>query len=218
VSTLPNPERPGDPGRPPGSPPASPNQFRAYNLLAEPVDGGGTRPSRPEAVRVGPHETLLLLFTSWVQPVRLHYRETEPYKGNIQCAGAGCPICQAGKAADERRLLPVYDVIAQAVRVLPVSPNMRPWALAPQLRPVLRRVEAGEKPVIGVTRNDRYECTVSTYTWVEDGGRAAQAIAAFFEGYQAGTVDLAAVYPRVDADEMARFGDVAQISRYKRPS
>jgi hypothetical protein len=94
-----------------------------------PQFGGGL-----EILRLGSNETALRLFTPDAVPVSLHYLNDPPFNGYLHCGGEDCPLCQAGVRREERLLLPVYDMAARAVRVLPVSKNSSPGALLPQLQ------------------------------------------------------------------------------------
>jgi hypothetical protein len=102
--------------------------------------------------------------------------------------GDGCLLCSAGKRIEQRDLLAAYAIAEQAVCVLAVSPSMRPHALRPQLLPALRRLSAGERPVVIIRRLDggRYDVRVESLPAGADDG--ANRISEFLRSHGSGLI------------------------------
>jgi hypothetical protein len=165
-----------------------------------------------QLVRLDANETVLVPFTSDAAEAQIHYCEEPEIRGYVLCNGADCALCRAGRKAEGRMLLPVYLPAGEAVGVLPVSGSVRPGSLRPQLLPVLR---SGKPMALLVSKPDRAKFTVSSRELTEGMDDGAQVIAAFRTRFEAGEVDLTAVYPRLDNAILAEVPGVAKMLRFK---
>ena len=175
------------------------------------LDADGTATGL-ERVRIGTDETAVVPFTAEAETVVLHYCAEPDVNDYVHCTGPGCPLCRCGREQVRRHLLPVYDPMARAVRVLPVSTSLRPGALWPQLAATLR---AAEPQVVFVTRiqGDRHRVAVVPLAADVDAGEAE--VAEFKDQYEAGRVALESVYPRIAAHDLAALPEVAAMLRLK---
>jgi hypothetical protein len=188
----------------------------------QPVDGlalwdresASARPGALSALRLDANERLVIPFTTSMVRQALHYLSDPDLRGYVHCLGADCLLCRVGRQPEVRDLWPVYDVQSRAVAVLPISPNLRPWALRPQLAPLLRQLQQGSgQLVIGIRRQDAGRFTVASYAPREGADDGAAAVRAFREQFDAGRVDLAGVFPRLANEELARLPEVAVAMR-----
>src|SRR5262249_45348854 len=124
----------GEPGGSvPGAVPAPTPAQRTPAQLKDGLDlwdseAGGTAAALA-VVRIDLNESLLVPFTTSMLRVKLHFLDTPAYRGFIHCPGDGCLLCRIGRKSEVRDLLPVYDAVARAVGVLPISESLRPNAL-----------------------------------------------------------------------------------------
>jgi len=165
-----------------------------------------------QSVRIGANEVALVPFTSETEMVRLHYCEEPEIQGYVHCNGPGCSLCCAGRAADERALLPVYQPAVQAVGVLAISTSSRPGALRPQVLPALR---SGTRVALLVRKPDRTTFKVDAVPLKEGMDDGARTIATFLRRWQAGEVDLAAVFPRLDDRDLAAIPGIGAMLKIK---
>jgi hypothetical protein len=166
-------------------------------------------PAGLEEVRLDLNERLLVPFTTSVGQADTHYVDYPSLRGYVRCGGPGCLLCRVGRQKETRDLLPVYDVLARAVAVLPVSPNLRPHALKPQLMDVLRKLKDSQRVLVAVRKLDRARYHVAILPLPEGADDGAAKIAAFLELFSAGGVDLADVYPKVSNDDLAAVPEIA---------
>ena len=168
------------------------------------------------AVRLDGNARMLVPFTTIMVRATLHYVEHTSLRSYVHCNGAHCLLCRVGRQQDVRDLWPVYDVLAGAVAVLPISPSLRPHALRPLLKPVLHQVKEGkERFFIEVWKPDSYKFTVGTFPLPADADDGAAAIKAFQEKFDAGLVDLGSVYPRITNEDLAMYPEVATAMQMK---
>jgi hypothetical protein len=185
------------------------NQTKKVNLLD--VAATETVASPLELVRLGADETAIIPFTADSEAVDLHYCSETEINSYVVCNGPDCVLCRIGRKRDERLLLPVYLPAAGCVGILPVSRSLRPLALLPQISNVLK---AGKPMVLFVTREGgKYTVSTAELQKDVDGGEAA--IKQFQEDYEAGIHNLAAVYPRIDNEELASVEDIARMMSLK---
>src|SRR5262249_50804354 len=128
------------------------------------------------------------------------------------CNGPNCLLCRIGRRAESRDLWPVYDVVTQVVGVLPISANLRPHALKPQLMPVLRHLQANKRVLLGICKPDRMRFSVDHLELPEDADDGADEIARFQAQLEDGVIDLAAVYPQMTNEELAAIPEVATVA------
>jgi len=164
-----------------------------------------------ELVRLGRNETPVIPFTSEAVDAHIHYCQEPEIEGYLHCNGSDCVLCRVGKNKDQRSLLPVYLPASKSVGVLPVSPSLRPHALLPQFATVLK----ADKPmVMFVSREDR-RFIVSNRELKDDNDHGEAVIKKFKEDQEAGRVDLATVYPRIENDQLAAIPEIARLLALK---
>lgn len=188
------------------------------SMTAGPVDilglwdseAGAATPETLAPVRVGSEEVLIVPFTTTAIPVDLHFLDFRSSRGYVRCHGPGCLLCRVGRRPERRDLLPVYDVLGRSVSVLPIGTSLRPHALRPQLAPILRRAMGGERLIVSLRRED-YKFLVATLIRGEGVDDGAGTIASFRSRFEAGQVDLAAVYPSLANEELAQVDEVRSL-------
>jgi hypothetical protein len=166
-------------------------------------------------VRLDANEHLLIPFTTQVQRVETHYLDYIGLRGYVRCCGADCLLCRIGRQRDTRDLLPVYDPLSRAVVVLPISPNIRPGALRPQVTPVLQRCKANERVLIAVRKENVGTFRVSTCPLPEGVDDGADAILTFMEQFDTGAIDLASVYQQVLNEDLANIAEISCLLQLK---
>jgi hypothetical protein len=173
-------------------------------------------PASLETVRLDQNEHFFIPFTTTMLRVTLHYVEFTAIKGYVRCNEPDCLLCRLGRRPDKRDLWPVYDVLARAVAVLPISPSMRPHSLRPQVFPALRRMANGEGLLLlTVRKGDRSKFIMSASPLPEgaDDGRAV--IGPFCERLKAGQVDLASAFQLIPNAELAMIDGVTSLMKAK---
>jgi hypothetical protein len=192
--------------------------------LGQPVDGlalwdseaAEVAPAGLETVRLDQNERLLIPFTRTMLRVTLHYVNFEAIKGYVRCIEPDCLLCRLGRHPDQRDVWPVFDVLARAVAVLPISPSMRPHALRSQVFPALRRMANGEGPLLLTVRKDGNSKFIMSALALPEGaddGRAV--IGPFCERLKAGQVDLASAFPAFPNVELAMIDEVSLMMKAK---
>ena len=184
-------------------------QSNKVNLLD--VAAAETAESLLEVVRLGNDETAIIPFTADSEAVDLHYCSETEINSYVICNGPDCVLCRIGRKRDQRLLLPVYLPAAGCVGILPVSRSLRPFALLPQISNVLK---AGKPMVMFVTREGA-KYTVSTVDLQKDVDGGEVAIRRFLDDYGAGLHVLAAVYPRIDNEQLASVEEIARMMSLK---
>jgi hypothetical protein len=163
-------------------------------------------------VRLSDDEIAVIPFTSEGIMVRLHYCEDEELQNYVLCNGAGCLLCLIGRSQNERLLLPVYVPASRSIGVLAISTSSRPGALRPQIMPVLR--SPGRWALL-IRRKDRVAYKVDPVELAQDADDGGDLIAEFERRWDAGQVDLTAVYPRRENRDLADFSRVATMMKVK---
>jgi len=184
-------------------------QSNKVNLLD--VAAAEAAESLLEVVRLGSDETAIIPFTADSEAVDLHYCSETEINSYVVCNGPNCVLCRVGRKRDQRLLLPVYLPAAGCVGILPVSRSLRPFALLPQISNVLK---AGKPMVMFVTRKGA-KYTVSTAELQKDVDAGEKAIRRFLDDDQAGLHVLAAVYPRIDNEQLASVEEIARMMSLK---
>ena len=169
----------------------------------------GHAPLALAEIRLDQNERLLVPFTTDVVEVQTHYLDYPSLRGYVRCNGSGCLLCRVGRQPERRDLLPVYDVIGGAVGVLPVSPNLRPHGLRPQLTPVLRRLKDNERVLIAVRKPDRGRYRVTPLPLPDGAADGAGKIAEFLKQFGAGAIDLSSIYQKLTDEELKAVPEIA---------
>jgi hypothetical protein len=182
---------------------------RLTDAVAKWEGEAGHAPPALAEIRLDGNEHLLIPFCTEVGEAVTHYLDYPSLRGYVRCNGEGCLLCRVGRQTELRDLLPVYDVIGGAVGVLPVSPNLRPHALRPQLTPVLRRLKANERVLLAVRKIDRTRYNVTTLPLPDDADDGADKILEFLEQFGAGAIDLGAIYQKLTDEELADVPEIA---------
>lgn len=185
------------------------NQSNKVNLLD--VAAAENSESLLETVRLGSDETAIIPFTADSEAVELHYCSETEINGYVICNDPDCALCRIGRKREQRLLLPVYLPAAGSIGILPVSRSLRPFALLPQISNVLK---AGRPMVMFVTREGT-KFTVSTAELRKDVDGGEAVIRRFLDDYEAGLHCLAAVYPRIDNEQLASVEEIARMMSLK---
>jgi len=201
---------PMNPPSPDESAPAAPNQ-PADGLALWDKEAADVPRDRLPLVRLDQNERYLVPFTTSMVRVSLHYLKFESLQGHVMCNGPGCPLCGVGQKPDVRDLVPVYDVLDKAVGVLAIGPDLRAHALRPAIQPVLRRVAAGEGPILLIVSREGYKYLAEDRPLPAGADDGAAAILAFRERFDAGRVDLTSPYQRMANEDMAAIGEVRSL-------
>jgi hypothetical protein len=202
---------PGD-GDPQPQPVQAPGADGLVDGLARwDAEDGGQPAAQLEVVRLTQSASTLVLFTTTMRRVYLHYLDYRAIKGYVRCNGKGCRLCSVGRARETRDLLPVYDVQNGAVAILPISPSLRPHALRPQLTRVLRDLAAGGKLQQVEIRSGDRKFLVNVLPLQPGADHGAAAVADFLERLDARHVDLAAAYQRLDDEDLAKIDEVRAL-------
>ena len=172
-------------------------------------------PTSIAEIRLDGNERLVVPFTKSIVEAHVHYLDYHSLTGYVHCNGNGCLLCQIGRHPDIRDLLPVYDPVAQTVGVLAVSPNMRPQALKPQLMPVLRLLQQGQRVLIGIKKLDKWRYTVTILPLPAGAEDGAAEINKFLQGFQADAIDPRGIYPQMDNEALASITEVANQLRLR---
>ena len=168
-----------------------------------------------KAIRLDRNERLIIPFTSSLVRQIVHYLESQAIRGYVTCHRDGCLLCRLGFASDERDLLPVYDAIERAVGILPISPNVRPNALRPQMIPILEKVAQGEPPLVVSIAKVGFMFRVATAELPQDAEDGAAMIKEFVDQYESGNVDPREIYPTIPNEELARIPEITARLRTK---
>ncbi len=200
----------------PIDPPETPKSHLTDGLeLWDSEVGGGNTAAGLSLIRLDFNESLIIPFTTCMLRVTIHYIDSPAYRGYLRCSGDACLACRIGRSPEVRDLLPVYDAVARAVGVLPISENLRPQALRPQIAPVLRNLKQGGRLILLIRKLDNVRFDLGIRDLPSDADDGADKITNFLRQLEAGSVDLAAVYPRISNEELAAIPEVASAMRLK---
>ena len=167
--------------------------------------------ARLEVVRIGQDEVIVVPFCQSVKKVQVHYCQEPDIQGYVPHLGSDCILCRAGKRLETRHLLPVYQPLDRLVGVLSVSLSLRPLALWPQLAPVLK----ADQPMVVFIERDRDQFTVTAQELTDDMDSGEAIVEQFKAELEAGTVDLASVYPARTNDQLREVPEIANRLRLK---
>ncbi len=166
---------------------------------------------RLEAVRLGQDEVIVVPFSQEGKMVQVHYCQEPDIQGYVPCLGSGCILCKARRRLETRLLLPVYQPLEQRVGVLSISRSLRPRALWSQLGPVLK----AEQPMVVFIERDRDQFTVTAQELTDDMDGGEEIVAQFKADLEAGTVDLASVYPVRTNEQLREVPEIANRLRLR---
>ena len=167
-------------------------------------DGPGATPQSISVLRLDDNERLVIPFTTSLCRVSVHYTDAESYRGYLLCNGEDCLLCRIGKKSDTRDLWPVYDVIDRAVGVLPISPNIRPQGLRPQIHAAMTRLANDEPPFLMTIRSEGFgKFFVAIFDLPDDADDGAAVIAQFQRLLDSGRVDLTSAYDQLANEVLA---------------
>jgi len=175
------------------------------NAILNATDDNASLPLRE--VRLGKEPALVLLFTSDVDEVKLHFEEDETVRSYVPCPGDRCPRCFLGSAPGEFYLLPVVNIDSGEVEVLRISAGRGPGALLSLLRPHIQAPDPSQN-VLSISRNgSRYRIESSKIS--EHADRGTRAIESFLAERSAG-LQLVSVFPALTAVEMSELPRTAR--------
>jgi hypothetical protein len=177
--------------------------------------GSGSIPA-PQLVELDGNERILIPFTIQIVLVTLHYLKFNSHRGYTRCGGMGCLLCALNQDRSDRHLLPVYDPLARSILLLPVSPTMRPGALAPQLAPALEELRSGRRVMLRIRKSNRtdFHVEIDTLPPIADDG--ASKIRPFLAVCTAGTVDLLSVYSFLTGDQLKQIPEIATMLSFRK--
>jgi hypothetical protein len=164
-----------------------------------------------EPVRLGENETAFVPFTSETEEVYLHYCSEADINGYIQCNNDDCVLCRIGRKKDHKLLLPVYLPADGTIGVLPVSTSLRPYALLPQIVPILK----AEKPMVVFVTREITKFLISTVDLKEDLDRGEGEIKRFLEEYNKGIFRLSSIYQRIENDQLENIPEISKMLQLK---
>lgn len=134
----------------------------------------------------------------------LHY--LPEIKKFIQCLDPVCLACKLGYERILRYVTPVFLPTTGDVKYLAISDSQRSKALMPQLLPLNLQFITSEKPTyLQITRlnNTDYDVQVITpsasFNYI-----SSQALTDFLEAEQAGKIDYAAAFARIENAELLK--------------
>jgi hypothetical protein len=173
-------------------------------------------------------EKLVLFFTTEMDGQTVHDLRISAITDPVQCLGADCLLCSLYGKAVTRELLPVYDLAAKAISVLSIPVlSFKPESVGARFLSILCRVGNGEKPVLSVTKSGRSGFSLTTPILVcdtidaadqlrdfaqqmrEDINDAADQLRDFANQLREKTIDLKAVFRRVENHELAAIKTIA---------
>jgi hypothetical protein len=167
-------------------------------------------------VRLDDNEQMFIPFTTSMTRVNLHYLDSQDMREFVHCPGETCLLCKVGRAVEMRDLFPVYDIVDRNVGVLPISPNVRANALRPQWQPVLERLRVDKEPfLVTIRKSGMAQFVVGTSPLPKGSDDGANVIAQFRAKMDAGEVDLAAVYQRLDSFVIQDIPEIARLMTAK---
>ena len=165
-----------------------------------------------DVVRFTESETAVILFTPNGESIDLHFCNEPEIARYLPCLGDTCLLCRIGRKKEPRLLFPVYLPTAKTIGVVSVSRSLRPFALLPQLGPVLR----ASKPMVAfVRREERTKFIVSTRELPDDVDGGEELIRQFQQDFEAGRVRLTSVYPLLDNHQLAQVTEIADLMKLK---
>jgi hypothetical protein len=85
----------------------------------------------------------------------------------------------------------------------------------PQLEPVLHRVSKNERVLIAVRRPEKFTYTVTVLDLPEDADAGEDAVLRFQDSFDAGKIDLAAIYQRLTDETLATVPEIATIMKLR---
>jgi hypothetical protein len=190
---------------------SSPNAMVTDALQKWGEENAGPQSAGLQVVRVDQDEKFFIPFTTSVTAVALHYVQCSEIRGYVQCNGDECLLCRVGLHKEPKDLLPVYDVVAREVVVLPVSPSLRPRALRPQLLSILRQLQALDGPLLFSLRKEtdhsHYLTVCEVHPGLDDGGPVIKQFAA---DLSAGKIDLTSGFARHTNDELSQIDEISR--------
>jgi len=193
----------------PPRPTSAPQATDALTAWLAPADA----PATLAELQIRDNETLVIPFTTTLVPVGMHFPGVSTFRGYARCPGDGCGLCKVGKKVERRDLLPVYDPVAGRVAVLAVSPNLRPGALAPLLMAHLATVKSSGTPLLGLKKTGPYTFAVTPYPALAGTDFGIEAIIAFQQAFEDGTIRLEDIFPVLDAAAVAAIPEFASHAK-----
>jgi len=165
-----------------------------------------------KALRFEPTQTAIRLMTSDTVPVKIHFCKERELNSYVRCNGQGCVLCQAGKKMDERLPLPVYVFNTVSVEIMTISPNCQPGALWPQIKPLLETMVRTKESVIAlVSKPDLRTFQVTQLQAAPHHNLGEIEIKEFMRRWEAGEIDPASVYPKMDNAILATIPGIATM-------
>jgi len=154
----------------------------------------------------------VILFTSTIAVVKLHFNDEPEARGYVHCNGTDCALCRLGRPVEERALLPVFLPMQEKIGIIPISPSSRSGALRPQLLPLLR---SEKRLVVFIKKADQMTFKVGSSVVDHQAFGCVPLIEDFQRKLEAGEIDLTSVYPRQTNEAMARVPGINRMLQLK---
>jgi hypothetical protein len=164
-----------------------------------------------QLIRLSETPSWIILFTQAIEQVDTHYLNYPNVMGEFRCnaaQGRRCILCDISVPLTHRAVLPAYDLVAAAVRVLLITDSRHPHALGPQIAAELRRGGLTERILMLTRSRNKFEVKGLMAKPGQDMGEAE--IKRFQEELASGRISLGNVVPSRGNAELL---DVPEIER-----
>lgn len=188
----------------------SKNKYKSFDLLNKFSHKNELNSKNIPKIFIGAQETPVILFTSEVHSIRLHYIGGDENQ-YILCNGKPkkkCVVCQCGKKVVEKLLLPVFAIERRDLAWLPLSPELRPDELLPKLLAVMANNPIS---VVFVSKRDG---VYRVETGVVPKGYSKK-IQKIQERMEQSPVDPTLAYKKIDNRDLAEIPELALILQMK---
>lgn len=165
---------------------------------------------RPKLIKLSSDEVALIPFTADVESVQLHYVDDPSINAYIRCNGNDCDLCRIGRTIATKYLLPVFDPIQRAVALLPMTDNMKPGSLTPQMTRETNRGFHGDKRIVFIRKIDNHSFDVRSTVLpatVDDG---TEQVKAFLDLLENGGFEMADAYATYSNDQLRRMSGIRE--------
>ncbi len=195
---------------------ANPAETIVDALAAWAPEANPPAPNTLTTVRLDSSASMLIPFTTSSVAIKLHFLEVTGFRGYARCLEKDCPLCRLRFSSESRTLLPVYEPLSREIRVLAVSPNLRPGSLIPQLRPILERVAKGDRLLVMITKSSNTEFKVEASPLLDDDDDGRNIIATFANLFDSHQVCLSDAYTTLSAADLAAIPEITAKAKFLR--
>jgi hypothetical protein len=174
-----------------------------FSVFESTGSAGGSR--ELEELILSDQPATVMVFSSSLEDVQLHYEKEGALRGYTVCPGAGCPFCKLDEKPRAYWLMPVLDLGSDKVKVLRLSEARGSKSLVGQLSPYMKRADTADI-ALRITRVG-FDHTVKAVPIAEHADRGAAAVQAF----QTAQPDLRSVYRHLTVEEIAEIARVRKL-------